>query len=384
MNSISDLNTWLISEARLLGDASQIVDKYCTNLRMLGIPVSRARVAQRYSNPLLSAWGIIWTPDNTHKYVVPVEVLSTSAWEGSPFEFVLSTRQVLRKRLVDLDLSHEHIVYRELADAGATDFLAMPLEYGDGSAQGSSFVTDAPEGFSEAQVADLQATRYALAAALEPIAMRESQRSLLETYLGRVPASEVGAGRINRGEHKSIEAAILFADLRGYTAKTETWSDARLLSVLGDFFDMVVTPIQAEGGDVLKFMGDGVLAMFASDDGPDTACQSAVKAAQQALKALDHYNAKDGGDPIAFVIGMDFGTVTLGNIGSPDRLDFTVIGPAVNVASRVQNMCKSLDERALVTANVAQYCHDGLQPVGGFAIRGVVGDVELSRISSEG
>lgn len=384
MQDKNDLITWLISQGRMLGDETQIVSRYCAGLQELGIPLSRVRIGQNYSNPLISAWGIIWTPEGSRKYLVPNTIRVSSAWHGSPFEQVVTSRDCLRKRLLDLDLTAEHEVYSELREAGATDFLALPLEYGDGSVQGSSFTTDHPGGFSDAQVEIIESTRHALSSALEPIAMRESQKSLLQTYLGEGPALEIDNGNIKRGEHKSVSAAILFADLRGFTAKSEVWSEEKLLSIMGDYFDMVVTPIRGHGGDVLKFMGDGVLAIFPAEDDPQTACRAAVSATSDALAQLEAYNRaarSEGEEQIEFVVGIDFGTVTFGNIGSPDRLDFTVVGSAVNVASRVQGLCKELGEQMLMTADVQRHLSLETESLGRHKLKGLGGAIEVFRVS---
>ena len=198
----------------------------------------------------------------------------------------MTTRTPLRKRLTELDLSGEHAVYRELGASGATDFLAMPLEYGDGSVQGSSFSTTAPGGCTQAHIEALTEARFALTAALEPIAIRKSQESLLTTYLGVGAAREVGQGNIKRGEYRTVSAAILFADLRGFTEKSATWPEPQLLEMMGDYFEMVVDPIRAHDGDILKFMGDGILAIFPTETDAGRACQSAIDAARQALADL--------------------------------------------------------------------------------------------------
>ncbi len=380
MTEIDRLNHWLISDGRLLGDERLIVKGYCEGLTALGVPLARARIAQNYSNPLLSAWGIIWTPEETRRYTVPTTVLSTSAWQGSPFEYVVTQRRPLRKRLTDLNVQAEHPVYAELAEAGATDFLAIPLEHGNGSVQGTSFTSNADAGFSDSHIRYIEDTRYALAAALEPIAIRQSQKSLLQTYLGHGPAEEIDQGHIKRNEHRTVSAAILFADLRGFTEKASSWSESDLLCMMGEYFEMAVSPIQDNGGDVLKFMGDGILAIFNVDDDAAASCRSAVQAAEQALANLRDYNdaaVEKKKEPIKFVVGIDFGRVTFGNIGSPDRLDFTVVGQAVNVASRVQDLCKKLDEKILVAQSVAEHMKRKIQSAGYHSVRGLPEEIEV-------
>ncbi|NKW78516.1 adenylate/guanylate cyclase domain-containing protein [Rhodobacteraceae bacterium R_SAG7] len=380
MRDMHDLNQWLVADGRLTGDATKIVGTYCSVLVSLGVPLTRVRIAQSYLNPLLSAWGIIWTPEKTERYTVRATVLDTSAWRGSPFEYVINTGKTLRQRLKGQDLSKAHSVYADLAATGATDFLSVPLAYGDGSIQGTSFTTHAEAGFSNEHIGLIEGSRHALAAALEPVAMRESQTSLLSTYLGGEPAREIGLGKIKRGEHKTMSAAIIFADMRGFTRKSGVLSEERLLTVMGNYFEMVVSAIQDNGGVVLKFMGDGILAYFNGDHDADSACEAAAASALQSLSKLKQHNTdevKQGREPIDFVIGVDFGEVTFGNIGSPDRLDFTVVGQAVNVASRIQDMCKTLGRSTLLTKRVADRADINAKSIGLHSVRGIPVDIEL-------
>lgn len=198
MGNIDPLISWLISEGRLLGDETQIVKGYCERLLDLGVPLARARIAQNYSNPLLSAWGIIWTPEETRRYTVATTVLSTSAWQGSPFEYIVTHRRPLRKRIMDLDLAAEHPVYADLAKAGATDFLAVPLEHGTGTVQSTSYTSNARSGFSDHHIEYIVETRHALAAALERIARRNPRKAFWELIWAmarpRKPVRDISVG----------------------------------------------------------------------------------------------------------------------------------------------------------------------------------------------
>ncbi|PSL20450.1 adenylate/guanylate cyclase domain-containing protein [Shimia abyssi] len=377
-----DLNTWLITEGRLIGDPEAVVREYCERLVIMGVPLVRVRVAQSYSNPILSAWGIIWTPETTHKYVIRATVLNTSAWKGSPFEHISTKGTSLRKRIMDLDLSQEHSLYSELAEDGATDFFVIPLRYSNGTVQGASLTTNCATGFTDDQLDLVEGTRHALAAAMEPISMRESRQSLLRTYLGEAPATEIGHGHIRRGEHRSVSAAILVADLRGFTAKSESWPEAKLLNHMGDYFEIIVDAVRANGGDVLKFMGDGVLAIFAQESAAQ-ACAAAVAASRDSLDRLAKFNqsaTKENREQIDFVLSADFGRLTFGNIGSPDRLDYTVVGPPVNIASRLQGLCKTLGHKALFTSHVAEHAPQLGQSIGQHPIRCVHNPIELFQI----
>ncbi len=382
MSPTDELNEWLIGPGRLSGDGVAIGEGYARRLVAAGVPLSRARFGQRLANPLLSAWGVIWTPRETTEYTVTRATLETGSWEGSPFQQVLADRSMLHKSLVGLDPEKDHGTYHELAAAGGTDFFAMVLEYGDGSAQACSFVTADPGGFTQAHLALIADTRHALAAAFEPVAMRRSSESLLRTYLGDGPAKSVIEGTIRRGEHRALDAAVMFSDLRGFTAKSESWGETALLRALDGYFEAVVRSVHAHGGDVLKFIGDGVLAIFPVDrsDGHPDRCRDALAAAAAAIAAIEGLNAerrRDGLEALAIGIGIHLGAVTFGNIGSPERLDFTVIAPTVNVASRVQDLCKPLGESVLVTAAVAERVGAAVRPLGVHPVKGLGAPIEV-------
>ena len=260
----AEIARWLIAEARLSLAPLELIDRFCRRLVALGVPLWRLRAGQRLANPLASAWGVIWTRDgsDTHEYVVPRTTLSTGAYHGSPFQHVVERRQSFRRRLLDLDPERDHQVLHEMAAAGGTDYLAVPLEYGDGSVQGLSLVSDGEGGFADHHLELIERLRQPLAAALEPTAMRRSSASLLRTFLGDGPADAVLAGAIRRGDRRHIEAAILFSDLRGFTTMSERLGEADLFAALDRYFEAVVEAVRSAGGDVLKFLGDGVLAIF--------------------------------------------------------------------------------------------------------------------------
>ena len=382
MSAADELNEWLIGPGRLSGDGVTIGEGYARRLAAAGVPLSRARFGQRLANPLLSAWGVIWTPRETTEYTVTRATLETGSWEGSPFQQVLADRSMLHKSLVGLDPDRDHGTYHELAAAGGTDFFAMVLEYGDGSAQACSFVTADPGGFTPAHLALIADTRHALAAAFEPVAMRRSSESLLRTYLGDGPAKSVIEGTIRRGEHRALDAAVMFSDLRGFTAKSESWGETALLRALDGYFEAVVRSVHAHGGDVLKFIGDGVLAIFPVDrsDGHPDRCRDALAAAAAAIAAIEALNAgrrRDGLEALAIGVGIHLGAVTFGNIGSPERLDFTVIAPTVNVASRVQDLCKPLGESVLVTSAVAERVGASVRSLGVHPVKGLGAPIEV-------
>ncbi len=382
MGESESITRWLVAEGRELGEGSAVVDHYANRLVEAGVPLARANIAQRFANPLLVAWGVIWTPESSTEYDVTHAMLDTASYVGSPFEYVLTKERPLHKSLLNLDSKVEHSSYIELADAGGTDLYANFLRYGDGSKNGCTYVTNDPTGFLPEHIQLIEDTAHGLAAAMEPITMRRSTESLLKTYIGEGPANAVSSGSIQRGEHTSIEAVVLISDLRGFTSKSEQWTDAKLLEAMNGYFDAVVHAVEKHGGDVLKFMGDGILCVFTIDDQQNAAdqCKNAIDSANAALDGLSRLNEQrvaENQETLFMGIGINLGTVTYGNIGSPNRLDFTVLGTAVNIASRVQDLCKALEEEVLVTQKVASYWPIEFEDKGTHTVRGIANPIRL-------
>ncbi len=344
----ADIVNWLIGPARQKASPEQIVAGLSERLVDAGVPLLRVRIGQQVANPLISAWGVIWNRDGgPEAYTVPRGMLATGSYKGSPFEHVTSTRSSFHHSLEHLVAGVDHPVLFELAEGGSTDYLAMPIVYGDGSVQASAFTIDRPGGLTTQEVKLIEDLAPAIGAAMEPAAMRHSMASLLEVYLGTGPAGSVGKGAYRRGQTTEIEAAVLVTDLRDFTGLSERFQPDALLETLGAYFEVVVDAVRSEGGDVLKFIGDGVLAVFpAGEDGRQPACLRAVRAIG---KAFGHPAAAS----MRFVAALHVGPVVYGNIGSPDRLDFTVVGPTVNYLSRLETAAKSLDRRAVCSADVA-------------------------------
>ncbi len=365
---VLDLARWLAGPARIGLTPVEIVAGYCERLLASHVPLFRVRVGQRLANPLIGAWGVIWVRGaGAEEYAVPRTMLTTGSYTGSPFEHVVKTRTRFRRSLRDLDAAHDHPVLFELAAAGSTDYLAIPIAYGDGSVQGASFTTDRMQGFSSQEAAFIEELSPFLAAALEPAAMRRSAESLLRTYLGDGPATRVMAGAIRRGDWIEIEAAVLLTDLRGYTTLSEQLPADQLLDHLGRYLEVVVGAVQSEGGDVLKFVGDGVLSIFpVGEGGRPEAVVRALRALEAALTRTDPV-----GD-LHFIGCLHVGSVTYGNIGSPDRLDFTVVGPTVNLVSRLEMVAKSTSKVAVCSREVAALLPaEAASALGTFALRGV-------------
>lgn len=383
MNKVAEnLNHWMMTEGRCSNDPIKVVSQYCSMLSEAGVPLWRVNIGQRFANPLLIAWGVVWTPDKTETYDVPHIQMLTKDYVGSSFEYILENQRPLHKSLTNLDPETDHSSYLEFAAAGGTDYYATLLDYGDQSQHGCTFATQAENGLSAEHLQLIEATKIGLACALEPMTMRKSTQSLLRTYLGNGPSEAVWNGTIKRGERTNLEAVVMFSDLRGFTELSDTQSEEEIFDALNDYFDLVVKNVQENGGDVLKFMGDGILSIFPVHDAAQQKqqCQAASFTALEILGELAKLNTRreqKNTVPLDLGIGINIGQVSYGNIGSPSRLDFTVLGGAVNVASRIEGLTKSIGKKVLATSSIANATPEIYEACGSHTIRGVKEPVEL-------
>jgi adenylate cyclase len=291
----------------------------------------------------------------------------------------------LRRRLIST-VENEFPTLSDFRAAGMTDYVAMITRFAPEGVIGemdgvySSFATKAPEGFSDGHIAALLRIAPYLALALKSVSLARMTGTLMETYLGRDPGRRVLGGRIVRGIAERIDAVVWFSDLRGFTRITDTTPE-QAIPLLNDYSDAIVSAIHEHGGDVLKLIGDGTFAIFTAEDRghASSAALAAAVAARERVQELNRRRVADGKPVTAMYLGLHVGEVFYGNIGSRERLDFTVIGPAVNEASRIAAMCRSVEQPILMSsafADVDSIKHR-LVSVGRFALRGVAQPQEL-------
>ena len=254
---------------------------------------------------------------------------------------------------------------------GFTDYIIFPMPFLDASRTATlSFATQSPEGYSDQDISDLEQAVALISPYAERIGLREISVNLLDTYVGRQSGERVMAGEIDRGVATEIEAAVLMTDMRGFTRFTNDADAEVVLERLNRWFECVGTAVEAREGEILKFMGDGVLAIFLVSDTPQEACGRAYAAASDIVAQVTALSEETPELAFQIGIGLHIGHLAYGNVGSKSRLDFTVIGPTVNLASRIETATKRLERPILASKVFADLLGDELKPIGTIEARG--------------
>lgn len=380
--TVAPVIDWLLREGRLLNDTAALVEQLAGRLVAAGAPLWRLRIGFFTIHPQLAAVAHIWTRGaGVRIESIPYGIERTGAWIGSPVQKMIESRSPVRVRL-DRIGANDHPVLHELAAAGGRDYLLLPLAFSDGSLHVFAAATDDKDGFSEHDLHSLGALSHPLAAVLEASATRRVAETLLDTYVGHRTGRRILEGRIHCGDAEEIDAAIWYADLRGFTALSETLPSARLLELLNAYFDVVADAVMPRGGEILRFMGDATLIVFPSERRGDLmpACRAALEAALDAFERAETVNRerrREGCPEIRFGVGLNAGTVVWGNVGARTRLDFTVVGPSVNRAARVESLTKDLGVPLLMTGTFAAALGRPTRSLGLHVLRGLDEPVEV-------
>jgi adenylate cyclase len=395
---INALHVWL-AEAGLNGKSEDaLVSGFCERANAVGIPVTRCLVLIDTLHPVYEGRLFRWGQDPSQPGVVEYgrtvapqgttlgadEERAAASWRASPFFHMLQTGESMM-RLTEahtawFPVMQDYIAAGMKGGAAIVNRFAAEGVIGEMDAVYSTWMTTRPGGFAEPHLAVLARLVPSLALAVKTAALTRMTGTLMETYLGRDAARRVLSGRIMRGVADRIDAAIWFSDLRGFTRVTDS-APEHVIPLLNDYADVIVSAIHANGGDVLKLIGDGILAIFTTGD-RGRCCSCALDAAIAARSDVMALNARrhHGNLPVTdMYLGLHVGEVLYGNIGSMERLDFTVVGPAVNEASRIATMCRSVEQPMLVSQAFAAVdgMRDRLVSVGRYALRGVERPQEL-------
>jgi len=383
-DQFAELSAW-ITQAGLAGHSeSAILAGFCEREVARGLPLARALVLIDTLHPIYEGRAFRWT--HAQKETTLTEYGRSdddlSRWQRSPFYRLEESGEPLLRRHLTAETEPEFSIFADLRADGMTDYVAIANRFTGDEIIGrmdcvySSWATDASHGFDDDDVADLCRLTPFLALAVKSASLARIAGTLVETYLGRDPGRRVLQGRIARGVAERIEAVLWFSDLRGYTRISDTASPGDIIPLLNHYADAIISAIHEQGGDVLKLMGDGLLAIFTAED-RGRACDAALTAALAARRSVTLVNQRRAakGLPITdMYLGLHIGEVFYGNIGSKDRLDFTVVGPAVNEVSRIAALCRSVEQPLLVSSTFASALGEArsrLVSVGRYALRGV-------------
>ena len=392
---IVELHMWVVREGLRGADATAVFDGLNQRLVSAGVPLWRAFVGMPTLHPQWGGYSYTWWRHlnaiepaqfgRGHEYEMilrrsPFGQLIRQVEQSGPEE---DPWQHQRWRLSGPATRLDYPILKDLAAAGASDYFAQVVGFGPGgdpsygTGIGYSFATDSPGGFGDDDLVLLRAVLPALSLAMMTHGGHMIAAGLLKAYLGDDAGARVHAGAVERGSVESVRAVLWYADIRGFTAIADTTPGLIVIELINAIFETLTASLRPRGGQVLKFLGDGMLAIFPFVDGTrDETCGHAIDAAAEAMEGLDRLNAErqKAGKPVAPVdLALHVGEVLYGNVGAVDRLDFTVIGPAVNEVARIETLCEPLGRKVLISAELASVVGTRrlLEPLGYHTLRGV-------------
>lgn len=378
---VDRLRDWLVTDGVRTRDAGEVLTGFAERLNALGLPVDRIFTAIEALHSEYAGFGWRWTrEEGASVRYLPHGERRENLYGTSPFAHVNKTGEWL---LLDLASTPNSLfgIIPDLKQEGYRHYLVVPVHFASGAQNGISFATRSEEGFSERDLNVLRHLMPTFTTGTELRVVAKRLDDVLRIYVGEGPHRAILSGAIQRGQVTRIRSAILFADMRGYTRASSNLSPEGAVDLLNTYFDCLVPPIEDENGEVLKYLGDGLLAIF-RDRGDDTggAPQSALSAAVNALQRL--YTANEEGRfpvPVAAGIALHHGEAAYGNVGSGQRLDFTVIGRDVNLASRIADLNKQLGEPLLMSKAFVEHLWGDPHPLGAHRVDGFDEMVEVYR-----
>jgi adenylate cyclase len=368
---------------------TDLVKGCCERLHAAGVPLLRALVSYRTLHPLFGAVWLTWSRDQgMGTYEMPHGQLGDMTFRKSPFFHMVKTGvPFLRRKLEGPDALLDFPILPDLLQRGATDYLAANVPFGGSSMEASkdgifvSWTTDRPGGFSETDVRSLRRVQKRLAVACKVRIKTEIARNIVTAYLGPDPGRHVLEGKIRRGDGESIHAVIWYSDLRNSTRLGENLSPDDYLAALNSYFEATAGAVLDQGGQVLLLIGDAVLAIFpTAEDGNKSAAQKALAAAREAGERLDTLNEDrhaKGESRLTCGLALHIGDLTYGNIGVPQRLQFTVVGPAANEVSRLEALTKTLERPMLASADFAKLLDEPWEDLGSHVVKGIPRPIDV-------
>ncbi|HZH26580.1 MAG TPA: adenylate/guanylate cyclase domain-containing protein [Azospirillaceae bacterium] len=383
---------WLARESLRRDDMLGLVSGLCGRLELAGVPLLRAHVSMPTLHPTIEGFGFTWRRGRGLENTEWGWDHHSVNWEQSPFRnMILNREPVIRRRLDGDSTLFDYPILADMKAEGATDYAARLIPFGEPFARdydtdplpgiATSWTTDRPGGFSEDELALIDRLLPFLGLAVYRLSLKHVATSTLEAYIGPGATQRVLSGEIRRGVVTRKPSVVMFADLRGFTSLADCTEGERLVRYLNEHLDCMVGPVERHGGQVLKLLGDGMLAVFPLLDGTyEPACEAALRATEEAIAETADLNDRRrvGLEPeLHLDVALHMGEVMYGNVGSARRLDFTMIGPAVNEASRIEALCHVLGHHVLISSSFAKGCCVALRSVGVHALRGVSAPQEL-------
>ena len=376
--NIQPVIDWLLEGARPARLPQDVLLDTCRRTVAAGLPIYRVGVFVRTLHPNVLGRAFIWQADKGAVEMTEAahDLLESDAFLKSPIRVVFAEHVEVRRRLADPACPIDFPVLEDLRKEGATDFIAAPLRFVNGEVHAASFATRRAGGFGEADLAALRRLLAPFTRMVEIYGNMQKARNILDAYLGRSAGAKVLAGQIKRGDGEDIHAVIWFCDLRDSARLADSMGRREFLALLNEYFECVLGPVLERQGEVLRFIGDAALAIFPVAGRPAEACAKALAAAQEALARLNKLN-KNRTPPLRCGIGLHLGEVTYGNMGTPARIEFTVVGAAANEAARIEGLCKQLDTDLLVSERVARALPAAWKSLGTHTLHGVGDKMEL-------
>jgi adenylate cyclase len=387
VDPVREIGDWLMREGRFAADNAELFSRFCERLAAAGVPLDRASMHLRAVLAQYRGVSRIWKPgEPLHERFMDHGIEKTATYLESPVRFVVEERQRLEWRL-DNDRALPFGLLEELREEGYSHYVIAPLLFAMGTSNSLAWATRRPGGFSPADLRLFDEMLPVFAPVIEAKVLWRYAANMLTTYVGREPARFILDGQVRRGDVRTITAALMLVDLRDFTLLSDHESPRSVIRMLNEYFDCVFPPVRAHGGEIMEIMGDGVLAIFQQppDGSAAEACRAALTAAQEALAAVAEHNRRDrpGAPVLQAGVALHYGTVSYGNIGSGDRLDFTVIGPDVNLTSRIEHFCRELDRSLIMSQAFAESLDRPVWELGHFELRGFSKLQRLFELPSE-
>jgi adenylate cyclase len=372
---LQKLTDWLIDGGRTAASPSRFMAECCERMVAAGLPLWRVGVFVRTLHPEIYGRSFIWKPGAEVEFgSVDYNILQSPDFHNSPIKIVFQQEAEVRAR-VDEPASKRFPIIDDLRAEGVTDYIALPLPFIGGTVNASSWTTKQPGGFTDEQLAALRSLAKPLARVVEILSLNRMAASLLDTYVGNSAGERIMGGQIRRGHTETMNAAIWLSDLRGFTALSDRLPAETVVDILNRYFDCQVTAIKNHGGDVLKYMGDGLLAVFPIDEyvgDEKQVCSNVLEAAHESRASIAdlQYPIGETVERFRFGLALHVGRILYGNIGGGNRLDFTCIGPAVNLAARLEKIASQTRRTIVASEGFAGICRGGWSDLGEFPVAG--------------